>query len=271
MFSRLVIAAFALSLASCSAGLLRGPPRDAADAYERAVQNLENGLYPEATQGFAQVKSKYPYSPYAVLADLRAADVQFRRGTFAEAVDAYREFLKLHPRHEDAPYAMLQIGESYFEQIPGDWWILPPPAEKDQASTRRAITAYRDMIARYPQEPLTAKAQTRLAQCRRKLADHELYVAQFYMRHEHYRAAASRAEGLLQEYPGLGLDSAALWVMAESMKTLGDAPAARDALERLVKDFAETPEGKRAAKMLEPTTNLQPRSSSPNAKTAGQG
>ena len=38
---------------------------------------------------------------------------------------------------------MYRIGESYFEQIPSDWWFLPPSAEKDQASTRLAISAYR--------------------------------------------------------------------------------------------------------------------------------
>lgn len=214
------------------------------------MQNMESGLYPEAIQGFSEVKSKYPYSKLAVLADLRTADVQFRRGNHSEAIDAYREFLKLHPRHEDAPYAMLQIGEAYFEQIPGDWWILPPPAEKDQASTRRAITAYRDMLARYPQDPLATKAQARLDECRRKLADHELYVAQFYLRHEHYRAAATRAEGLIQDYPGLGLDSAALWIVARSMQTLGEAAAARAALERLTREHGDTTEGQRAAEVL---------------------
>ena len=96
--------------------------------YKQAQEDLADSLYPEALKGFGDVKTKFPYSKYAALADLRSADTQFQRAKFSEAIDGYRNFLKYHPNHAEGPYAMLQIGESYFEQIPDDWFFLPPSA-----------------------------------------------------------------------------------------------------------------------------------------------
>ena len=39
-----------------------------------------------------------------------------------------------------------------------------------------------------------------------------MYVADFYFKRERYKASAKRAEGILQNYPGLGLDAQALWI-----------------------------------------------------------
>ena len=54
---------------------------------------------------------------------------------------------------------MLQIGEAYHEQIPEDWFFLPPSSEKDQGNTRLAITAYRDMLSRYPESKVSEQAK----------------------------------------------------------------------------------------------------------------
>jgi outer membrane protein assembly factor BamD len=278
---------------ACATTLLRGAPTNAEETYAVAMQDMDDGLYPEAISGFTDLKTKYPYSKLAALADLRIADTHFARGKFVEAIDAYRAFLKFHPNHAEAAYAMFRIAEANFEQIPEDWWFLPPSAEKDQASTRLAISAYRDLLSRYPnlaqndkgrarleqcktlveqaqkaaspppatpaleacrvelmQQELVAQGAARMDECRRKLADHELYVARFYFKRERYQAAAARADGLLRDYPGLGLDAEALWLSARAYLALNDAVAARSALERLTRDFAGTSQAEDAAALL---------------------
>src|SRR5512133_68371 len=138
-----------LALVSCSAaGFGRGKPKTAEEIYERAVEDLKDRLYPEALSGFADVKAKYPYSKYAALADLRTGDTYFKSGKYAEAIDAYREFVKLHPNHEDVPYAMFSIGETYHEQLPSKFFLFPPAEEKDQGNTRLAINAYQELLDR---------------------------------------------------------------------------------------------------------------------------
>lgn len=221
--------------------LVRPAPTNAEELYQQSMEDLEGGLYPEALKGFSDLKTQYPYTKYAALADLRTADTHFQRAKYIEAVDAYRNFLKFHPNHEEAPYAMLQIGEAYYEQIPEDWFFLPASAEKDQGNTKLAITAYRDMLSRYPNAKVSDQARERLNECRAKLAEHELYVAKFYLKREVYKAAAGRAEYLLENFADLGFDEEALWIAGRSRFEGKEWGAAHRHLAMLRDSF---PEGK---------------------------
>ncbi len=295
---RLTTSLSCLLSVACATTLLRGTPKGPEETYAVAMEDLDDGLYPEALSGFTEIKTKYPYSKYAALADLRIADTHFARAKYIEAIDAYRSFLKFHPSHPEASYAMFKIGDSYYEQIPSDWWFLPPSAEKDQASTRLAISAFRDLLARYPdpaqadqgkeeieacktrvekhdqavaeerapeetaealetcrhqlrRQELAQRGLERLNECRRKLADHEIYVAEFYFKRNRFKAAVGRADGLLRDYSGLGLDAEALWLSARSHLELDESEAARAALTRLTNEFPESSRAADAAALLE--------------------
>lgn len=236
--------------ASCASTSARGNATTVEDIYAQAMTDLKNGLYPEALDGFETIKARFPYSKYAALSDLRVADTHYERQQYVEAVDSYRNFLKYHPTHSEAPYAMFRIAESYKQQLPSDFFILPPPSEKDQATTKLAVSAYRDMLSRYPQSEYAEKAQAKLSECRRKLADHEMYVARFYFKREKYLASAMRAEGVLRDFSGLGLDPEALWIAGSSHYYTKDLDQARTLLTRLESEFSDTPEAGKAKSVL---------------------
>lgn len=237
---------------SCAStgSFLRPAAKTAEELYKQAVEDMEDGLYPEAITAFTDLKSKYPYTPFAALADLRIADTQLKRGQHSDAVDAYRSFLKYHPNHKESPYALLQIGEAYFEQLPEEWWFLPPIAEKDQANTRLAIAAYQDFLSRFGQDALTKTAQDRIRKCRMRLAEHEMYVARFYLDRALCKAAAARAEGLLQAYEGLGFDAEALWIAGSCRLSLGEKQAAAAHLGELAARFPDSPHARDAQGLL---------------------
>lgn len=249
----------ALTAIGCATTAARGQGETPEQLYQQALDDLDSGLHPEALEGFANIKTKYPYSKYAALADLRTADTHFERGKYLEAIDAYRSFIKFHPNHDEAPYAMFRIGEAYVEQMPSEWWFLPPAEEKDQGSTRLAISAFRDMLMRYPSSEHAAIAREQLEHCRHKLALHELYVARFYFDRERWVAAAARAEGLLRDYAGLGLDAQALWFAGRSRFLSKDYAAAAAALQKLRDSFPEDGKTKEAAAMLEEIEAARPR------------
>ncbi|MEE8410740.1 MAG: outer membrane protein assembly factor BamD, partial [Myxococcota bacterium] len=125
-----------------------------------------------------------------------------------------------------------------------------PSAEKDQASTRMAISAFRDMLARYPKGKSADKARERLDESRRKLANHEMYVARFYFARERYAAAVSRANGLVRDYPGLGLDAEALMLAARGHRRLGDEDKARTTWQRLKSEQPDSAEAAEAVNLL---------------------
>ena len=238
-------------LGACASAPRRGPlPGSVQALYIQGVEDSADGLFPEALKAFEAIKTKFPYSRFAALAELRSGDVQVRREHHQEAIDTYRTFLQYHPNHLDAEYAAFNIGEAYLAQIPADWWFMPPTAEKDQASTRQAIAAYDDMLARFGDGHLADRARAHRRDCRRRLANHEMYAAQFYFRNAQYRAAAQRAESLLHDFADLGLDAQALWLQGRARLRLGEAEAARAPLEQLQRQFSASLEGQEAARLL---------------------
>src|SRR5947208_14117858 len=88
--------------------------------YEKGLAELKDENYPEAQKYFQFVKQKYPFSKFAVLAELAIADTQFARGNYTEAVDSYKAFIRLHPTHEKVEngYAAYRVGQCYFKDMP---------------------------------------------------------------------------------------------------------------------------------------------------------
>src|SRR5262245_11860920 len=109
--------------------------------YEKGLKELKDENYPEALKYFTFLKQKFPFSKYAVLAELRVADTQFERGHYLEAIDQYKLFGRSHPTHEfvEDGYVGFKICESYYKQIPEDFFLLPPAFEKDQSATKDAV------------------------------------------------------------------------------------------------------------------------------------
>ena len=90
---------------------------DAEVLYNDAMEDLHDGLFPEAIKGFSSVRTKHPYSNFARLAMLRIADANRERGQYEQAVALFR-------RAADSGSADAQkaLGKAYFdgEGVPED-------------------------------------------------------------------------------------------------------------------------------------------------------
>jgi outer membrane protein assembly factor BamD len=140
--------------------------------YDKGMKELERQDWIAASKYFGFIKSRFPYSKYAVLAELRLADAEFGAEQFLEAIDAYRLFIKFHPTHEMVAngYASFRIGEAYFKQLPGDFWLFPPSYEKDQSSTEDAANELKSFLDKYPDSPYRDKAKDILVKVGKRLA-----------------------------------------------------------------------------------------------------
>ena len=128
--------------------------------YEKGLAELKDENFPEAQKYFQFVKQKYPFSKFAVLAELGIADTQFARGNYTEAIDSYKSFARLHPTHEKVEdgYVAFRICESYFKDMPEDVWLLPPSYEKDQSAIIDAQREIDDFRKKFPTSPYMKKA-----------------------------------------------------------------------------------------------------------------
>jgi len=83
-------------------------------------------------------------------------------------------------------------------------------------------------------------ARAKIAQCRRQLADKELYIGKFYFNRGSYGAAIKRFETVLKEYPGSEYDDQALYYLGESLWELEQKTAAKTTFERLISQFPDS-------------------------------
>jgi outer membrane protein assembly factor BamD len=209
--------------------------------YERGLAELQEKDWVAAAKYFAFIKSRFPYSKYAVLAELRLADSEFGAEQYLEAIDSYKLFAKFHPTHEMVAtgYAAFRVGEAYFKMLPGDFWLLPPSYEKDQSATEDAVEELTRFLAKYPDSPHRARAEEILAKVGRRLADHEWYVAGFYWERAQPMGTVLRLRRLLEKYPGVGYDQEALWLLGRAYVSVGMPDRARTAWQRLVDEHPQ--------------------------------
>ena len=255
--TRLLIVAL-LALASCKS--LETNLQDTEVTYqETARQNFDegekamaDGRYNEAVKFFDHVKNKYPYSKYAVLAELRTADAHFAREKWLEAADAYRIFVRFHPRHEKVPYATFRIALAYSKEIDQDVWWFPSAVEKDQSAARDAIKAFDEYLARFPDDENVKEAKRLRIEARARLADTDLYAAQFYVDREKWQGALWRYERVADEFGDTPKAPYALLQAAEiADHRLSDPDEATRLYQQLVREHPSSPEAADAKTALQ--------------------
>jgi outer membrane protein assembly factor BamD len=221
--------------------------------YEKGMAALKDESFPEALRYFQFVKSKFPFSKYAVMAELAIADTYFARATYTEAAEAYKSFIRLHPTHEKVEngYAHYKVAESYYKDMPDDVFILPPSYEKDQAAVGDALREVDEFLKRYPDSPYVKDGQKVKREVLGRLVDHEVYVARFYLDHDHPKAAARRLEAAVSQYPGSGREPGLLFALGQTYLSLKDVPRAKEAFSRVVEEYKETDEARRSGLYLD--------------------
>ena len=174
-----------------------------AGQYKLAEQFEDNERYQEAIIRFTEIKNKYPYSRFATMAELKVADIQFKRESYAESKLAYQIFRDYHPSYQKMDYIVYQIAESSFLQ-------LPESIDRDLSESQDALNYYRSVIRQYPKSEFAAKARIRISETLKKLAEKEMYIANFYFKMKNYKSALKRYENVMTKFPKLGLTAEAL-------------------------------------------------------------
>lgn len=252
---RLSLAALALGLAGCASSDEAKQvtySMTAKQNYERGLEELKKENYEEAATYFTYVKQKFPFSKYAGLAELALADTGFARGNYQEAIDSYKSFARLHPTHEkiEDGYVAFRIAECYVKEMPDDWVLLPPSYEKDQSAVRDALHELDSALEKYPGSPYVKQAKDYRRDVLRRLIQHEVYVARFYLELGHPKAAILRIQSALKHYPDSGREGELMLTLGETHLEMGNPASAKEVFLRVVNGVGSPLEAKRAELFL---------------------
>ena len=221
--------------------------------YDKGVAELKSENYQEASRYFSFVRQKFPFSKYAVLAELALADTQYERGNYQEAIDAYKNYVRLHPTHEKVEdgYVAFRICQCYVKEMPDDFFLVPPAYEKDQTAVHDALRELNDFVDKYPDSTYMKQAQEDRREVLRRLIEHEVYVARFYLDRDSPQAAILRLEGALRRYPDSGREAELLLALGETQLQMGHAEKAKVNFQKIIAGYNSTHQARRAELFLD--------------------
>ncbi len=169
-------------------------PSNPKASFGYAKEPYDDEHYEIAINKLGEFKSRFPYSQYATEAELLIANAQFELQRYPEAVVSYEQFVKLHPKHPQADFAMFRVGESY-------WKDAPEEANREQEFTSKAIEEWRKLIDAYTKGEHSDKARKLIMDGRKRLADHAFVISEFYCRKEIFHACAFRSAQIEKDFP----------------------------------------------------------------------
>ena len=235
VFSSIVPAAALLAavvLSGCAGAGQNAKEKTSQQWYEEGEQLAAQKKYDEALEAFREASRGYRNADLDADIQIALADAYFSKEEYPSAVEAYTEFLRLHPHNARADYAQHRIGLSWQKQMRG--------ADRSQEAAHKAAAAYETLLRGYPRSSFLDEGREGLLAARRRLAEHELAVADFYQRTGKYQAAAGRYEVILRDYADLDYAERALFELAVCYRKLREDEKAERVYEQLRREYPES-------------------------------
>ncbi len=207
--------------------------------YADAMEDVESANYDRAIKSLDRIEGKAAGSILAQQAQLELAYLYWKTADKTQALATVDRFIKLHPSSPALDYALYLRGIINFNDDLG--WMSSFTgqnlAERDQAAARDSYQSFKQLVEQFPESKYSVDARLRMDFTVNVLAEYEVHVANYYMRHQAYVAAANRAKESVLEFPQTTSTADALNIMIQAYDKLGLTTLRDDAQRVLDKNF----------------------------------
>jgi outer membrane protein assembly factor BamD len=235
-----------LSAVLAAAGCAAKKPHLTADQhFKQASESFRTGALTLAVDEFHELLDQYPFSEYNEEAELKIAHSHYLMGNFAEAIVALTDFQRRHPTSPHLPFVGYCLGMCYARQV--------RTIDRDQSAAQNAQSYFITVSNQYPDSPFAELAHEELGRCRKNLADHDLYIAQFYATRGNNKAAEIRLLELASRYGDTDTSAVGLLQLAKLYRRNNredNAALAYQALTQLHPRSAQAASARRALGQL---------------------
>lgn len=209
--------------------------------YFEAKQNLGSGSYSVARKYYRKLLSRYPFGRYAQQSGLDLIRLEYKDKEYDAAISQADKFLQLYPRSPYADYARYMKGIILYSRDVTIIDKLVPTniAQSDQGLMKKAFEEFETLVASSPTGQYTDDAKLRMRYLKNVTAEHEIYVAEYYMRRGAFLAAANRGQYVIKNYAKTPAVPLALGVMIRSYEALDMPALATDARRVLESNFPD--------------------------------
>lgn len=219
-------------LAACASTPEPKKPVADADYYAKAMAFFKSHNYFDAIPAFEELREKFPMSPYTVLAELRLGECHYAKEEYVEAIHYFENFRRLHPSNQQVPYSIYMTGMCSYQQILS--------LDRDQTFAEAAVEQFQQLIELYPQNPYTGRAISRRAEAKKRIADHEFFIGNFYLRQNNYKGAIERFDKVLKKYPNSIEKDKLLFYIGDATIQSGEEKRGKKILAFLLKNYPES-------------------------------
>ncbi|MCL2760496.1 MAG: outer membrane protein assembly factor BamD [Desulfuromonadales bacterium] len=209
---------------------------------KRAHSLYEKKQYTDAATDWKNLQKMEISPDLATETELNLADAYYYGKKYIEAEAAYKEFRKMHPANEKAPYALFQMGMSNYKQFTG--------IDRDQTAVKNALIYFQEYVSTYPESEYFKDATGKVEESKTKLLQYEQYIANFYYRRHQYKASAKRMEDALAEYPDNAANDRTLYLLGLARTKLKEKDKANEAFQKLIDKFPNSKYAKKAKSMI---------------------
>jgi outer membrane protein assembly factor BamD len=226
----------ALSLGGCAARGAGLEQLDEEALFQHGMERLQNRKWSDAISAFERFTLTHPNHPRAAEARFRLGDAYFGRGEYVTAAMEYNRLASEFPAGPWADDARFGVCRAYYE--------LSPAPPRDQEYTATAVDHCRSLVSYYPDSDFVPSAQEMIDELVDRLAQKEYDNAEYYFRRRAYHSANIYYEWVVENYTATEWAPRALLRLHESYTRLGYEQEARDARERLLREFPSSPQAR---------------------------
>ena len=205
------------------------------ELYDQAQTRLKNGSFSTAILSLEALESRFPFGRYAEQAQAELIYAYYMNSQFEASQSAAERFINLHPRHSHTGYAFYMKGLAAFTDDSGLFsrYFQSDLAKREVVMAQTSFGELSEFISRYPESKYVPHAKQRMIYLRNLLAEHEIYVADFYMKRGAYLAAIGRAKYVIENLPNTPQTPFALSILIEAYEILEYEELRKTSLEVL--------------------------------------
>jgi outer membrane protein assembly factor BamD len=249
------VALLAAPLGACSLwdedDTYRPQAQDPADLlYNQGLVALKSHDFVKAAKRFDQLDRDYPMTEWSKKAVLMNAYANYEGGQYDESIAAAQRYVTLYPQSPDAAYAAYLYASANYALI--------PDITRDQDRTLKALTAFEEIVKRWPQSEYADDAKFKIQVTKDQLAGKEMEIGRFYLKQNNPTAAANRFKVVVSQFQQTRHVEEALSRLAECYMALGVPTEAQTATAILGHNYPDSQWYKDAYTLVK-SNGLEPR------------
>jgi len=211
--------------------------------FSEAKTAAADGDYDTAIKYYETLQARFPFGRYSQQAQLEVAYAYYKFDEPDSSIAACDRFIKENPRHPTVDYAYYLKGLVNFNRGLGfiDRFVPTDTSQRDPGSARESFKDFSTLLARYPSSKYAKDTRQRMVFLRNTLAQHEVNVADYYMKRHAFIASSNRAKEVIENFEHTPAAADALAILMESYTSLGLADLSSDARRVLQLNYPEHP------------------------------